>query len=468
MAAFLSENAVRKSRKIEAGIIAFAVISFFLFLYLYIASGYIRQVMIYFLILAGLYISVSLTQAGAVFAVIGTALLLFDRNCQWPITTAGLVIMLSGTAAVPYYYERLSRKSKASIRKTNLKLKQEIAELEKGLLKTEGDRSALEEEIERINQLYLLGRELVEHVEIEEVIEHLQKILLGRPGIINVAVFTWSKNRWALLSCSDPEIRDRLNAFIGHQKELRKEKIIKLIHAWEYIPDKTIVFWPIQLEKDNMAGVVIIADNESAPECVEEGRIFIPQIELGLQRTRLFAEVRERSRIDGLTGLYLRRYFIERLQTEIQRAKRYAGTFSVMMLDLDLFKKVNDTYGHLVGDKALCGISRIFVDCVRPGDLVGRYGGEEFIILIPMCGEEEIMAIAKEINAMVSKKEFSAENDKFHVTVSIGISHYPRDGATADELIAKADQALYSVKAGGRNGVREYNSNPNNTKHSGC
>jgi diguanylate cyclase (GGDEF)-like protein len=465
MVIFSSETTIRKSKKFEAGIIAFAIIASFLILYFLLASGCVRQVMIYFLILAGLYISVSLTQAGVTFAVIGAILLFFERGFQWPATSAGLIIMLAGAAAVPYYYERLSRSSKVGFKKKNLKLKHEVAALENDIFNAEKGRKALEQEIEKINQLYVLGRELVEHVEIEDVIEHLQRILLNRPGVANVAVFAWGANSWKIVSCSDPEIRDRLHMFIGHQKELKKEKIIRLFHAWEYIPDKTIVFWPVRLENDNMAGVVIVADNEQAPRYLAEGNIFIPQIEMGLERTRLFTEVRERSRVDGLTGLYLRRYFIERLQTEIQRAKRYAGFFSVLILDLDLFKKVNDTYGHLVGDKVLCGVSRIFVDCVKPGDMIGRYGGEEFIILMPMRSKEEVMSIAKEINKIVAKKEFSAENVKFHVTISIGVSHYPGDGTSTDELIAKADQALYSVKSGGRNGVNEYGSLKTSTKH---
>jgi len=126
------------------------------------------------------------------------------------------------------------------------------------------------------------------------------------------------------------------------------------------------------------------------------------------------------------------------------------------MLDIDLFKKVNDTYGHIVGDKVLCGVSRVLVDCVRPGDLVGRYGGEEFVILVPMSPGEEVLRTAEEINRIVSSKEFLADKEKFRVTISIGISHYPRDGASPEDLLSAADQALYWVKGHGRNGVKEF------------
>lgn len=446
--------------------LAFVILSIFIFLYFFVAAGDIRQVMLYLLIIAGLYVSLSMPSFGLVFPAAGLLLLLDGNTHKWPLTTAGLVLMLAGTAAVPSYYKRLLKKNKLDSRKKGLALKMAVSELEKERLSAEKEKNTLEEEIEKINQLYVLGRELVEHVELDDVLEHLQRILLNRPGISNVAVFSWGRNSWKILSCSDPEIRDRLHAFIGHQKELKYEKKIKMIHAWDYLPDKTIVFWPIRLERETMSAVVIVSENEPASRYMDEGSIFIPQIEMAMKRTRLFSEVQERSRMDGLTGLYLRRYFIERLQTEIQRAKRYSGSFCLLMLDIDYFKKVNDTYGHLVGDKVLCGVSRILVDCVRPGDLVGRYGGEEFIILMPVCPEDEVLNIAKEINKLISRKEFSAENEKFHVTISIGISCYPRDGQTVDELLANADKALYSVKKSGRNGVEEYRKiNPDKKTH---
>jgi len=433
----------------------FGVIAVFAGIYIYLASGSVRQIMICFLIPIGLYLSISWLYAAALINTFGIILLVVSQG-QWPFLSIGSALLLVGTTVIPFYYERLSELSRIVFEKNNSELKQKTAELESTLIEAEKRRSAMEDEINKINQLYILGRELVEHMELEDVLDHLQRILLNRHGISDVAVFSWEKSNWKILSCSDPELREKLHGFIGSNKELRVEKGIRQLDTPSYLPGKSIVFWPIRLEKDLMAGVLIIAENESTHRYMEEGSIFIPQIALGLRRTRLFTEVQERSRVDGLTGLYLRRYFIERFQTEIQRAKRYSGIFSVLMLDIDFFKKVNDTYGHIVGDKVLCGISRIFVDCVRPGDLVGRYGGEEFIILIPMSRHEEVLGIAKEINRMVSQKEFSADNEKFGVTISIGISHYPHDGTSLDDILAGADQALYWVKTHGRNGTQEY------------
>ena len=456
MSIFPDEIKAIKGKSIGTVISGISVLAAFFIVYFYLADGSLRQVMIYFLILAGLYFSASWIHAASVASITGILLLIFDRVHVWPITTAGLICILAGTAAVPYFYERLSKLTRKKFLKTNSLLKQKISGLDSELIDLEKEKSSLENEIDKINQLYILGRELVERMELEDVLGHLQRILLNRPGVNNVGIFSWDKNSWKVLSCTDQELRDKLLVFVRGQKQLKAEKEIKQLPPPEFLSGKSVIFWPIRLEKDLMTGVLIIAENESAGRYVDEGEIFIPQIALGLKRTRLFAEVRDRSRADGLTGLYLRRYFLERLQTEVQRAKRYSGIFSLLILDLDFFKKVNDSYGHIVGDKVLCGVSRIFIDCLRPGDLVGRYGGEEFIILIPMSKREEILHIAKEINKLISEKEFSAENEKFNVTISIGISHYPQDGTSAESLISSADQALYWVKTNGRNGIKEY------------
>jgi diguanylate cyclase (GGDEF)-like protein len=160
----------------------------------------------------------------------------------------------------------------------------------------------------------------------------------------------------------------------------------------------------------------------------------------------------DRARVDGLTGLYLRRYFMERLHTEIQVAKRYKTDFYIMMLDIDFFKKVNDTYGHLAGDKVLSSIAKILSDSVRPGDIIGRYGGEEFIILLPMVTKKQVSEIAENIRKNVEKQKFTEDNETFTTTISIGITKYI-ETLNEDNLISIADNALYQAKKEGRNKV---------------
>ena len=122
------------------------------------------------------------------------------------------------------------------------------------------------------------------------------------------------------------------------------------------------------------------------------------------------------------------------------------------MLDIDFFKKVNDTYGHLVGDKVLVAVSKILFKSVRPGDLTGRYGGEEFIVLLPMVSEEQVLQIAENIRSSVQKTKFNENNFTFSVTISIGIAKY-NNNTTSNDVISLADKALYEAKQTGRNKI---------------
>lgn len=151
---------------------------------------------------------------------------------------------------------------------------------------------------------------------------------------------------------------------------------------------------------------------------------------------------RELSILDGLTGLYNHRYFHEVLTREISRAKRYPQEFSLLMMDIDEFKKYNDQRGHLQGDDLLKQISRIFSQSIRCVDMVFRYGGEEFVILLPQTPPEGALAVANRILNLVSQKAT--------VTISIGVATFPQDAATKDSLIDCADRALYQAKVQGK------------------
>ena len=161
---------------------------------------------------------------------------------------------------------------------------------------------------------------------------------------------------------------------------------------------------------------------------------------------------------DGLTKLVNRRHFFDRLTIEFARAKRFGGRIGGAICDIDHFKDVNDTYGHAVGDRVLLGVAKIIASTVRAIDIAGRYGGEEFGLLLPETALEGTMNLGEKIRRAIDEHDFTEDcgdlDGPAHLTISIGCASYPEYSAkSAEELIELADQGLYLAKQSGRNRV---------------
>jgi diguanylate cyclase (GGDEF)-like protein len=154
---------------------------------------------------------------------------------------------------------------------------------------------------------------------------------------------------------------------------------------------------------------------------------------------------------DGLTGLYNHRYIHERLAEELARASREHTELSLLFCDLDNFKQFNDRFGHSAGDRALRTVAGIILGCVRSIDLVGRYGGEEFTVVLPEIDSRGTLEVAERIRAAVENTQALSEGGS--LTVSIGVARYPTDAANKEELIDRADWSMYRAKRAGRNQV---------------
>ena len=151
---------------------------------------------------------------------------------------------------------------------------------------------------------------------------------------------------------------------------------------------------------------------------------------------------------DSLTGLYNHRYFQEQLAYEVERAQRYSHQLSVLMLDVDRFKLVNDTYGHLMGDTLLSYVARLIGTKVRSSDMAARYGGDEFAVILPETGQEKAVAVAEKLTRAVSANRHwqGALLGNLGVGICFGVASFPDDGRTADDLLVCADRRLYGAK----------------------
>ena len=170
-----------------------------------------------------------------------------------------------------------------------------------------------------------------------------------------------------------------------------------------------------------------------------------------IQNAHNFDRMKQLAYVDGLTGIHNRRYFEMRIVEELERAARFQGRMSVIMVDIDHFKKMNDEFGHLLGDEMLRAVSNILKQQLRKMDMVCRYGGDEFAIVVPETTGESAVRLAEKLRRQVETHYFPGVPRP--VTISCGVADYPTHGVTRDEVVAAADSALYLAKQAGRNRV---------------
>jgi diguanylate cyclase (GGDEF)-like protein len=192
-------------------------------------------------------------------------------------------------------------------------------------------------------------------------------------------------------------------------------------------------------------------------------RTFAGHAAVAVENVRVHEEAQRLSLTDPLTGLWNYRYLRESIRREVERASRFGRMLSVLALDLDLFKKVNDTYGHAVGDAVLVEFARRVRGEIREVDLAFRQGGEEFVLLLPETDARGAAIVAERLGAVVRDGPIEAESHsgvptaasvRIAVTVSVGIAVYPDHGSTAQQVLDAADDALYAAKAAGRDTYR--------------
>ncbi len=267
---------------------------------------------------------------------------------------------------------------------------------------------------------------------------------------------------------------------ISNALQLLEKGKFDLIFSDYLLPDGNSIEFMRTLEKMGVEIPVVIitgqGDEMIASQIIKAGAYdYLPKSRLNdkalmraiansLEKVSLKREVREAQKKiaemsirDELTGLYNRRYFMEALDREVHRAERYDADLALCMLDLDHFKSVNDTYGHPAGDAVLARVGKKLRDCFRQSDLICRYGGEEFVVILPSARFDDARSTCERFRDEVSKHRFAFENATFNITVSIGFAALKHvSPKTPDHLLSVVDGMLYEAKNSGRNRVIGY------------
>ncbi|MBI5573171.1 MAG: sensor domain-containing diguanylate cyclase [Elusimicrobia bacterium] len=353
--------------------------------------------------------------------LLGIIGLLLSSNRPYIYLISGFLFLLF-LCDLRYIYERnfLHILKNHSAIKTGLTT--EIEELKKDNTSLKTKIILLSEKISTYEMLYSISRILVKQIELDKLIKEIKvAVALLRPTIKSFEIYPIG------VKTKEREAND---------ENFQKFEI------------------PIILKKE-VLGIIEygFARKDDSARFTDECKIIATQTAIALKRSNLYNLVLERSRLDGLTGLYLRRYFLQRVNENFLLSKRYNTFFSLLMIDIDHFKKINDTYGHPVGDEILKDVSQLIRSAVHPDVILCRYGGEEFAAFIGLAPVSEVQMLAENLRKTVEEHTFFRN---LKITISLGIAYKHQAENTVGELIRKADESLYKAKRSGRNKVIEW------------
>lgn len=339
-----------------------------------------------------------------------------------------------------------------------------------------------------------ISREIVR----EKLIKTMMLLVLENAGAQNASLLLLSKGNWKLTARAELEDKfvdlldedfsfltderlplqvlqyvNRTREALSLQCAIEEPNYSQDPYISKYQPHSVLCV-PI-MHRSEVSGLIYLENNllrnAFTPERVEIIQLLSSQMVISMDNASLYADlearVEERTRklheanekltqlasTDSLTGAFNRRQFIDQANVELAKAKRSKRPVGILMLDVDNFKKINDTHGHAAGDDALKKMVKVCQETLRPGDIFGRLGGEEFAIVLPDTDVVLGQKVAERIRGLISKIEVSAPPHSFSFTTSIGITHYTGSDATLEFLMQVADQALYKAKRAGRNRV---------------
>jgi diguanylate cyclase (GGDEF)-like protein len=211
--------------------------------------------------------------------------------------------------------------------------------------------------------------------------------------------------------------------------------------------------------QDRVVGVLNLADKMGRETFSSEDialiELFSQLVGASIGNIKLFEKIQRQATTDGLTGLINHKAFYEVLEKELWRSRRYGGQISLIMVDIDSLKQINDTYGHRAGDKVIKEISRRIKECIRQIDTAARYGGDEFAVILPNTPLQDAIVVAERMVEAVASSPTTWNKEQIALSISVGLGQYDAD-ANPEDITSRSDEALYIAKQAGKNTVRVF------------
>ena len=338
------------------------------------------------------------------------------------------------------------------------------------------EKEVLEKKLGKLSMLYNIGRAMTFIEELKGLLGYILRQALRITGAEKGSIMLYNNEASVLQvrvveGLKDAEVQERINNMEIPTRSFKpgegvagevfsKGEPIRLNNIKQDVrfldPEKSyvksIVCIPL-IAFGDIIGVINVTNKENEKPFSKSDEEMLQAVADQAAAAVNKAQLMEAATTDSLTGLHVRRFFMAKLSDERRRAERYSKPFSIVMVDIDHFKSVNDNYGHSIGDSVLKGVSGLLRKSVRDIDLAARYGGEEFVLLLPETNKEKAQQSAERLRNGV---DLMKVGNLPHVTISLGVATYPDDGDEGKRLINKADVALYHAKETGRNKVVAY------------
>ncbi|MBU1077314.1 MAG: GGDEF domain-containing protein [Spirochaetes bacterium] len=336
-------------------------------------------------------------------------------------------------------------------------------EIESKVSSLRNENLDLEYHKKNINKIYNQIKLINSTLQLKDMMELSKNILVDVIGLDNFVFYIKDKeegySRFLEHNISH-EMQQYLQIFLRKKGDKFFDKITSYV-KFAIEPEEVlsnlsnINIFPLILKEEILGMLLQYEDKRGKVDetIINNTKIVIRYISMGIKKAMLYNKVQELSQRDGLTLLYLRRTFNGFLEDEFLRAKRYKSKLSLIIFDIDLFKKLNDKYGHLFGDKVLAGIAGIILESIKDPLTASRYGGEEFIVTCPNMNKAQAYELADEIRKKVEKFKFNYNGNSVKTTISGGVAEFSVSMKNGSVLLKNTDDNLYKAKNSGRNKI---------------